>query len=410
MTPEGRTVPFIADSAADAVAKIRAELGPKAIIVGVRKLPAEGLSRLWSKPRIEVLARLPQQEPPVDAATSNNALVVAQMVEMRREIVEMRRKMAAPSAPAAPVPETKKSFVVAPDVLPEGARFNFQNGLLARPEPPAPAPAPVVAAPVQAETPSGSLKSYLIATGLMPLIASRVEEEVFQRGRVSPASPLQDQLAVAERVLERLWRPAPGDPRSGLHVFIGPAGSGKSTSICKWLTQAVLVDGAAATVWRLDGAMSNTAEFLSVHAEVLGVPVERAWPGGSTLGDIGFVDLPGVDWRDAGSVRELNRQLSQFPRAHVHLVLNCAYETDTLVAQARAFSVCPVQDIIVTHVDEDSRRGKVWNLVLGTNCPVSFLAAGQNVPGQFEAASVRQILSHQFPRLNRANSGFFAVS
>ena len=397
--PEGRIIPFIADSSADAVAKIRAELGPRAVIVGVSKLPAEGISGLWRKPRIKVLARLPEAEPQPDAGLSGNALMAAQMAEMRRELGQMRRRIETPAAPVQPL-------VLAAASTPDASRFNFEGGLLARPQ-------PQTALPVPSGLPepaAGSLKSYLIATGLLPLIAGRVEEEVFQRGRVSGSSPLQEQLAAAERVLERLWREAPGNSRSGLHVFIGPAGSGKSTSICKWLTQAVLVDGAATTVWRLDGATSNTAEFLDVHAEILGVPVERSWPGGSTFGDIGFIDLPGVDWRDPGAIRELNRHLSQFPRAHVHLVLNFAYETDTMLAQARAFSDCAMQDIIATHVDEDARRGKVWNLVLGTNCPVSFLAAGQNVPGRFEAASVRQILSHQFPLRSRANSGISSVS
>lgn len=397
MTPEGRIVPFIAESAADAVAKIRAELGPRAIIVGVRKLPVEGVSRIWRKPRIEVLARLPADETKPDPAVSTNALMAAQMVEMRREVGEMRRKMATPVEPKGPV-------VLSQEVLPDGGRFNFKDGLLARPQPVAP---PRVAA---VETASGSLKAYLTATGMLPLIAAKVEEETFQRGRVSSSSPLHDQLAAAECVLERLWRETPGNPRAGLHVFIGPAGSGKSTSICKWMTQAVLVDGAEVAVWRLDGTTSNTAEFLSVHAEILGVPVERSWPGNNVQGDLGFVDLPGIDWRDVSSMQELNRQLARFPRASVHLVLNGAYEADTMVAQARAFGLCPVQDIIVTHVDEDSRRGKLWNLVLGTNCPVSFLAAGQNVPGRFEAVGVRQILSHQFPRHGRRNMGFSLVS
>ena len=294
--PEGRIIPFIADSSADAVAKIRAELGPRAIIVGVTKLPAEGIAGLWRKPRIQVLARLPEAEPQPDAGISGNALMAAQMAEMRRELGQMRRRIETPAVPAAP-------FVLSAGPAPDVSRFNFEGGLLARPHPPAPLPVPSSLP----EPAAGSLKSYLIATGLLPLIAGRVEEEVFQRGRVSASSPLPDQLAAAERVLERLWREAPGNSRSGLHVFIGPAGSGKSTSICKWLTQAVLVDGAATTVWRLDGATSNTAEFLDVHAEILGVPVERAWPGDSTVGDIGFIDLPGVDWRDPGAIRETPR-------------------------------------------------------------------------------------------------------
>src|ERR1700686_2474518 len=43
---------FIAESAVDAVARIRAKLGTDAVVVNVRQLPRH----LWQRPRIEVLA------------------------------------------------------------------------------------------------------------------------------------------------------------------------------------------------------------------------------------------------------------------------------------------------------------------------------------------------------------------
>ena len=46
---------FIAASAEEAVAQIRAKLGPEAVVLNVRPLPANGLARLWQKPMIEVL-------------------------------------------------------------------------------------------------------------------------------------------------------------------------------------------------------------------------------------------------------------------------------------------------------------------------------------------------------------------
>ena len=61
------------------------------------------------------------------------------------------------------------------------------------------------------------------------------------------------------------------------HVFIGPPGSGKTTALCKWLTLAALLEERAARVWRLDGATANTADFLAIHCEMLGVPLERFW-------------------------------------------------------------------------------------------------------------------------------------
>ena len=53
-------IPFIAESAADAVTQIRARLGPDAVVVNIRPLPATGVSRFWRKPRFEVLAHQPE--------------------------------------------------------------------------------------------------------------------------------------------------------------------------------------------------------------------------------------------------------------------------------------------------------------------------------------------------------------
>ena len=76
-------VPFIADSPADALARIRAELGDDAVVVNVRKLPADGLKRLWVKPRIEVVAWAPDAKEPV----------ADDLAELREELVQIREQL-----------------------------------------------------------------------------------------------------------------------------------------------------------------------------------------------------------------------------------------------------------------------------------------------------------------------------
>src|SRR5438067_13575140 len=58
-----KTTSFIADSTADALAQVRAQLGPQAMVLDMRLLPASGLSKLWQRPRIEVTAGVPEDEP-----------------------------------------------------------------------------------------------------------------------------------------------------------------------------------------------------------------------------------------------------------------------------------------------------------------------------------------------------------
>lgn len=391
MTPPGKTMSFVADSAAEAVAQIRAKLGPDALVVNVRKLPPGGLARLWQKPRIEVLACLPEEPASAPVAEEEPAIspVLAQLEALRREMGEMRRRIDSPLPDRPPVA-----------VSPVETPVRTLSSPIATPTEFTPRPSGGAAA---------SLGQYLQTIGLSPMSAALVEDRVFTVEPSVAQRSLGEQVALANRILDGLWRPAP-DATNGLHVMIGPAGSGKTTALCKWLTQVSLIEGRPTALWRLDGVTANQAEHLSVHGEILGVPVERTWTGEGLAGDIGFIDLPGVDWRDRGALQELGRVVESFGPVSVHLVLNGAYESDTLLAQARAFGALPVVDMIVTHLDEELRWSKLWNLVLGTNLPIGFFGAGQNLPGLFERATGRKLFARPGTRSGAGKALFAAGS
>jgi flagellar biosynthesis protein FlhF len=209
---------------------------------------------------------------------------------------------------------------------------------------------------------------------------------------------LADDLREVREALAATWIPChPSAAR--LHVLVGAPGVGKTTALCKWLTLSVLLEGRSARVWRLDGGTANTAEALAVHGDVLGVPVERSWTGTRIDEDIAFVDLPGASGADVEGVRALVDRLGGPAAAQIHLVLNAAYDITASLAQVRAWAKLPIHDLIVTHLDEEPRWCKLWNLTLGTGLPVRFLSAGQNIPSEFTEASAERVLSRVFPRI-----------
>lgn len=357
-------IPFIAASAEEAVAQIRAKLGPEAVVLNVRPLPANGLARLWQKPMIEVLAHRPE------TPAAEPAPVAEAIAEFRQQLDAIKQQFETQA-----LRDEREAPDVEPHVLPA-----------------------MVTETAELNSGEWRVGAVLQKTGLLPLHAQSILDQIRAEHGETPPPLLTDEIALARAALSRRWRqPRPFSSHSR-HVLIGPAGSGKTTCLCKWLTQAVLVEGRQARVWRLDGATANMAESLSVYCDILGVPGERRWQeaGSAIAEEIGFIDLPGVDWRKPVAVKELAGQLKQFGSPHVHLVLNGAYDISVLLAQIRAFAVLPIQDLILTHLDEESRWGKAWNLVLGTNYSLRYFSTGQNIPGDFSEASAEAILARQF--------------
>ena len=342
-----KLISIVADNTSEALVEVHKRLGPEAVIVSVRQLPTPGLARLWSKKgRVEVTAGVPD-------------------------------KSSAPNAE---------------NILPPQSFSENRAG-------------------IASEANRWQSVGWLETMGLLPVHAERLQTHLRAMQDDSPDSP-DEEWKIVRAALSRFWLNPPSldEGPARPHVFIGPPGSGKTTALCKWLTLAALLEERAARVWRLDGATANTADFLAIHCEMLGVPLERFWrpevrsqksevgnqkmETGNPISDLRdpaselwFVDLPGVDIADEGALTALRNQLATFPSPRVHLVLNAAYETPALLAQWRAFEACQPEDLIFTHLDEEARRVKLWNFVFGTNCSLRFLGAGQKIPGEFRSAS-----------------------
>jgi flagellar biosynthesis protein FlhF len=339
-------IPFLAASAEEAVAQIRARLGCEAVVLNVRSIKPPGLLRLWQKPMIEVVACLPEAPLPVPAP------VVA--------------------APEASISEALAGFRQELDEIKQQVELH-ESGWRVAP--------------------------LLQKTGLLPLHAKNILDAVKTAHGETPPSTLAGEIALVAAELAKTWRaPRPADAHS-LHVLVGPAGSGKTTALSKWLSHTALVEGRMARVWRLDGLTANTAETLSVYCEILQIPANRAWSDQYRFipEDIGFIDLPGVDWRNPASIAELFAQLARYGSPQLHLVLNGAYDIRVLLAQARAFAALPIEDFIITHLDEEPHWGKLWNLSLGAGHPIRYLSSGSNVPGGLLEAAAETILARQFP-------------
>src|SRR5687767_5615645 len=338
---------FIAESANEAVERIRAELGPTAVVLSVRKLPRTGLERFIKQEQIEVLAGIDHAPVPQPVQHSQ----AAALAELREEIRQLRKQVS--SGREERTDESQKSN--------------------------------------SAKSPA--LAHVLNQTGLLPTYTAQVLQDLPAIDELT----VGEQIAGASEVLRSRWKTETVSSAAAVHLFVGVPGTGKSTVLCKMLAQTSLVESEPATVYQLDSHVANLSQLPQMYAEIVGSQFERTLPlRFERREETVFIDLPGVAMHDTRGLEKLRQIIAEFGVPEVHLVLNAAYETSQLLGQVRFFSSLGITDLIVTHLDEESRWGKLWNLVLGTNYSVRSVADGQNIPGDFHPASPDLILSRQF--------------
>jgi flagellar biosynthesis protein FlhF len=198
--------------------------------------------------------------------------------------------------------------------------------------------------------------------------------------------PLHRALAETSRLLRtQVESRAPRAPISRA-AFLGAAGVGRTTALCKWLAADVFRRARLGHVVSVEFDRPNPLGPLPVFAEALGVPLahfpcetQPAVPGGFV-----YCDLPSLSPRHPADNAALGTWLDREKISERVLVLNAAYDRASLRDAYTAGCDLGATHLVFTHLDEVPQWGKLWDYLFDETLEPLFLATGPSLTGDCE--------------------------
>jgi flagellar biosynthesis protein FlhF len=295
----------------EALALVKRELGPEAVILGTRTLPAGRLGRLVSRDQVEITA-IPGSSGPGRACSGQQA--------------------------AANATQPRRSSTTAP-----GLRSD------------APPAIPEQVYPYYVR---------LVQQELGEELARRVLESALARmpRGARPDSPMVDEL-LRETLASMIPTAGPGESRAGQTrriAFVGPPGAGKTTALAKLAAHLRLRQKKAVAMLSLDMHRLAAGEQLRHYADLIRVPmaiaqtlagVEQALKEFGGISHI-LIDTPGVGLREDGRFARMAALLRAARPDEIHLVLSGSTSPAVQLRLGEAFAPLGVSRVVVTRLDE----------------------------------------------------------
>ncbi|MBC7387157.1 MAG: flagellar biosynthesis protein FlhF [Cryobacterium sp.] len=185
-------------------------------------------------------------------------------------------------------------------------------------------------------------------------------------------------------------------------ALVGPTGVGKTTTLAKLASLAVLKKNLRVGLVNLDVYKVAAFDQLQTYAKILNIPfrsAENADELRSALGDFRGLDLVLIDTtgrspRDESSLKEMAALLREIDvPVQVHLCAASSTRDLELYDIANRFSVFKPTALSITKLDESNLFGAIFNVAQKAKLPLSYFTTGQRVPEDLEEGTRERVAS-----------------
>lgn len=362
---------YRASSIQEALALVRRDLGPEAVVLHTREVREGGLLRWFrGNQQIEVVAstgvNVPTRLPPRNTLLSGSSGLEERPVVMTARFNHDYRSQFRNELKQQP--EHLRSMVE-----------ELCRGTVHRP----------------GEEMSNDL-FQVFADLIENQVSEDIAQELIERVRYSSEGEcLGDSQQIKDRIVQVVENEisvsgsistAAGSRR--LVALVGPTGVGKTTTIAKLAANFRLREKKRVGLITVDTYRIAAVEQLRSYADIMDLPMEvvstpqemRAASANLADLDLVLLDTAGRSPRDEVRIQELKSMLSEVEIDEIHLVLSCVAGPKNLASTVAKFQGVGVSSLILTKLDEAISFGNLLSLLKGCRLPLSYLTDGQNVP------------------------------
>lgn len=156
-------------------------------------------------------------------------------------------------------------------------------------------------------------------------------------------------------------------------MVVGPAGSGKTSALCKLAAHLIFQEKKKVRFLSLDNMKVGAADEIQTYADLLGVDVVDT-QGDLIIGDtasdcVTLVDTPALP-TDENELSRLIDKATSLGLTHTVLCLSCLTRESDLFSQMERYKQFSPQSVVMTMADLSWRYGSVLSVLKQTSFPL----------------------------------------
>jgi len=358
---------YEASNMEEAIARVKADLGPEAIILHTRRLQRSWPLNLLSKNTVEITAALDvnladQKGDVAENGSACNGLASTDKLDQLQLEVEEVKSIVKTIASQLTDPLFQEVPACFLDIYEKLLQSKVEDDMAKK----------------LMKLAQDQLSTSELATP--EILHERVINEMAKLITVSPPLSVED----GERKVIAL---------------IGPTGAGKTTTIAKLAARYCLYEGKKVVFLTADTYRIAAVDQLRTYAEIIGAPIEIVFSNQDAREalekhedkDLVFIDTAGRSPHNEAQINELAGLMNICSPDEIHLVLSVNTKMSDQMDAIKRFSVVPVNRLIFTKLDETNTPGTMLNIVNKVKIAISYLTVGQNVPEDIKVAEPQKL-------------------